>query len=74
LSSLTQVSVNFFSVSLLISVTKIVADAGYRGHNASKEKAFKVYVAGQKRGLSDTVCSRHPDSTSAQNALRNGYD
>ena len=56
------------------SLTKIVADAGYRGHNASKEKAFKVYVAGQKRGLSDTVCSRHPDSTSAQNALRNGYD
>jgi IS5 family transposase len=37
------------------SLTKIVADAGYRGHNAPKEKAFKVYVAGQKRGLSPAI-------------------
>ena len=37
------------------SLAKIVADAGYRGHNASKEKAFKVYVAGQKRGLSSAI-------------------
>ena len=37
------------------SLAKIVADAGYRGHNASKEKAFKVYVVGQKRGLSSTI-------------------
>src|ERR1019366_2179406 len=36
-------------------LAKIVADAGYRGHNASKEKAFKVYVAGQKRGLSTAI-------------------
>ena len=26
----------------------IVADAGYRGHDAPKDKTFKVYVAGQK--------------------------
>src|ERR1700694_1617545 len=37
------------------SLAKIIADAGYRGHNASKEKAFKVYVAGQKRGLSSAI-------------------
>jgi IS5 family transposase len=37
------------------SLAKIVTDAGYRGHNASKEKAFKVYVAGQKRGLSSAI-------------------
>src|SRR5258706_12655785 len=37
------------------SLAKIVADAGYRGHNASKEKTFKVYVAGQKRGLSSAI-------------------
>ncbi|MGH6883496.1 MAG: IS5 family transposase [Hypericibacter sp.] len=34
---------------------KIVADAGYRGHNAAKDKSFKVYVAGMKRGLSEAV-------------------
>ena len=37
------------------SLATIVADAGYRGHNASREKAFKVYVAGQKRGLSAAI-------------------
>src|SRR4029079_1739026 len=34
---------------------KIVTDAGYRGHNAPKGKSFKVYVAGQKRGLTEAV-------------------
>jgi IS5 family transposase len=43
--------------SLGASLTKIVADAGYRGHNAPKDKVFKVYVAGQKRGL--TVAIKH---------------
>lgn len=37
------------------SLAKIVADAGYRGHNASMENSFKVYVAGQKRGLSAAI-------------------
>jgi len=37
------------------SLMKIVADAGYRGHNAPKDKAFKVYVAGQKRGLTAAI-------------------
>ncbi|RJT40402.1 hypothetical protein D3227_10570 [Mesorhizobium waimense] len=30
---------------------KIVADAGYRGHNAPKDKMFKVHVARYRRGL-----------------------
>jgi IS5 family transposase len=34
---------------------KVVTDAGYRGHNAPKDKQFKVYVAGQKRGLSPAI-------------------
>ena len=34
---------------------KIVTDAGYRGHNAPKDKSFKVYVAGMKRGLTEAV-------------------
>jgi IS5 family transposase len=34
---------------------RIVTDAGYRGHHAPKEKRFRVYVAGQKRGLSAAI-------------------
>jgi IS5 family transposase len=34
---------------------RIVTDAGYKGHNAPKEKRFRVYVAGQKRGLSAAI-------------------
>jgi IS5 family transposase len=37
------------------SLTRIVTDAGYRGHNAPKDKAFKVHVAGQKRGLTKAI-------------------
>lgn len=41
--------------SIGASLTKIVADAGYRGHNAPKDKTFKVHVAGQKRGLTAAI-------------------
>jgi len=34
---------------------KVVADAGYRGHNAPKDQQFKVCVANQKRGLTKTI-------------------
>ncbi len=34
---------------------RIVADAGYRGHNAPEEHRFHVYVAGQKRGVTDQI-------------------
>lgn len=37
------------------NLSKIVADAGYRGHNAPKDKAFQVHVAGQKRGLTAAI-------------------
>ena len=33
----------------------MVTDAGYRGHNAPKDKQFKAYVAGMKRGLTRTI-------------------
>jgi transposase, IS5 family len=32
-----------------------VTDAGYKGHNAPKDQRFKVYVAGQKRGLTAAI-------------------
>jgi IS5 family transposase len=34
---------------------RVVTDAGYKGHHAPKEKRFRVYVAGQKRGLSPAI-------------------
>lgn len=36
-------------------IERAVADAGYRGHNAPPEHRFHVYVAGQKRGVTDQI-------------------
>jgi IS5 family transposase len=36
-------------------LARVVTDAGYKGHHAPKEKRFRVYVAGQKRGLTATI-------------------
>jgi IS5 family transposase len=36
-------------------LNRIVTDAGYKGHNAPQQERFKVYVAGQKRGLSPAI-------------------
>jgi IS5 family transposase len=36
-------------------VTRVLADRGYRGHNASPEMRFKVYIAGQKRGVTNAI-------------------
>lgn len=37
------------------SLSRIVADRGYRGHNAPPDHKMKVYVSGQKRGLTDAI-------------------
>jgi transposase, IS5 family len=36
-------------------LARILADAGYKGHNAPKEHKFKVYTQGQKRGVPEAV-------------------
>ena len=36
-------------------VKKILADAGYRGHNAPDTHKFRVYTQGQKRGVSPAI-------------------
>src|SRR5829696_6025388 len=36
-------------------LARIVTDAGYKGHHAPREKRFRVYVAGRKRGLSAAI-------------------
>jgi len=35
------------------TITRVIADAGYRGHNAPRP--FQVYTAGQKRGLTPEI-------------------
>lgn len=37
------------------TLTRIIADAGYKGHNAPQTHRFKVYTAGQKRGMTDQI-------------------
>ena len=37
------------------SLARIVADRGYRGHNAPPDHKFKVYISGQKRGVTDAI-------------------
>jgi transposase, IS5 family len=37
------------------SIRRIVADRGYRGHNAPPDHKFKVFVTGQKRGMTKAI-------------------
>jgi hypothetical protein len=42
-------------ISVVAYTKRIIADAGYRGHNAPPEYRFKVYVAGQRRGMTEAI-------------------
>jgi IS5 family transposase len=37
------------------SLSRIVANRGYRGHNAPPEQRFKVYISGQKRRVTTAI-------------------
>ena len=37
------------------SVSRIVADRGYRGHNAPADHKLKVYISQQKRGVTEAI-------------------
>ena len=37
------------------SLARIVADRGYRGHNAPPDHKLKVYISGQKRGVTEAI-------------------
>ena len=37
------------------SLSRIVADRGYPGHNAPPDKRFRVYISGQRRGVTDAI-------------------
>ena len=38
-----------------VNLTRILADAGYRGHNATDKHRLKVFTSGQKRGVTDQI-------------------
>lgn len=38
-----------------VSLRRVIADAGYRGHNAPAVKGMQVFTAGQKRGVTDQI-------------------
>ena len=38
-----------------VGLQRIVADAGYRGHNAPKGQGRSVFTSGQKRGVTDKI-------------------
>jgi IS5 family transposase len=37
------------------NINRIVADKGYRGHNAPEDYKYKIYISGQKRGVTDAI-------------------
>src|SRR5258708_40143679 len=37
------------------SLARIVADRGYRGHNAPPGHKFRVYISGQSRRVTETI-------------------
>jgi IS5 family transposase len=48
------------------SLARVVADRGYRGHNAAPGYKFKVYISGQRRRVTETLkreLRRHPRSS-----------
>ena len=40
---------------IVANLTRIVADRGYRGHNAPPGHKFRVYISGQRRRLTETI-------------------
>ena len=38
-----------------VNLERILADAGYRGHNATDKHRLKVFTSGQKRGVTDHI-------------------
>jgi transposase, IS5 family len=38
-----------------VNLSRIIADRGYRGHNAPPDHRFKVYISGQKRRVTEHI-------------------
>src|SRR5262249_35663907 len=38
-----------------VSLTRLIADKGYRGHNAPPGRRRSVYISGQKRGVTAVI-------------------
>jgi IS5 family transposase len=38
-----------------VNLQRLIADAGYRGHNAPKGQGLSVFTSGQKRGVTEKI-------------------
>jgi IS5 family transposase len=38
-----------------VNLARIIADRGYRGHNAPPDHKFRVYISGQRRRVTETI-------------------
>ncbi|MGY4281656.1 hypothetical protein ACVWXO_000876 [Bradyrhizobium sp. LM2.7] len=49
------------------TIARILADKGYRGHDAPPDHEFRVFISGQKRGVTPKIsvnCAAGPPSNS----------
>ncbi|MGY4281523.1 hypothetical protein ACVWXO_000743 [Bradyrhizobium sp. LM2.7] len=37
------------------TIARIIAEKGYRGHNAPRDHKFRVFISGQKRGVTPNI-------------------
>ena len=37
------------------SIQRLIADKGYRGHTAPEDYKYRIYISGQKRGVTDAI-------------------
>ena len=37
------------------NIERLVADKGYRGHNAPEDHKYRIFISGQKRGVTDAI-------------------
>ena len=54
------------------TISRIVADKGYRGDNALQDYNYRVYVRGQKRGDTDTIKRDLRQRSAVEPAIGNG--
>jgi IS5 family transposase len=57
-------------------ITRVLADAGCRGHNAFISYRFRVYISGQKRRMMPVIkleMCRHSADEPVIDRIKNGY-
>jgi transposase, IS5 family len=56
------------------ALSRILADADYKGHNAPEEHKFKVYAQGQKRGVASAIRRQFKRRAGIEPVIGHGND